>query len=124
MLEKYVFARFLIGGLINTAITYLFFLVLAAFLHQAVAYTISYIIGIVISYGLNGYFVFRSRFSLRSLSFFPLVYLVQYIAGLIVLDFATVRLAVSKEVAMLVVIAINIPLGFMLTRLVFTFKNN
>jgi hypothetical protein len=43
--------------------------------------------------------------------------------GLVVLEFATSRLAVPKEIAMLVVIAVNIPLGFMLTRLVFTFKN-
>ena len=88
------FIRFLVGGFLNTAVTYVLFIALAFFLTNAIAYTIAYAIGIAFSYLINTRFVFSTRVSARSAFAYPGVYLAQYLLGLAVLRTLTdIRLA-------------------------------
>ncbi|MFC4172892.1 GtrA family protein [Microvirga sp. GCM10011540] len=109
------FSKFLLGGAVNTGVTYALFVGAGQILSPSAAYTFAYILGIGLSYFINSFFVFRARASLRSALQFPVVYLVQYLTGLILLTILT-RLGLDSRIAMLLVIAVNVPLTFVLTR--------
>ena len=110
------FLRFLIGGSLNTVITYAIFLVLSSVLHYVFAFTITFLIGIIVSYGLAGTFVFDTGFHRRSAIRFPFVYVFQYLFGLGALAILIDAFDVSRHAAMLTVIATGIPLNFALQR--------
>ncbi len=112
------FMRYVIVGGTNTALTYLIYRLLLLLLAYAVAYTAAYLCGIVIAYVLNARFVFHQPFRWRAAVRFPLVYVVQYGAGVALLAFAVDTLHVSDELAPLVVIAVTVPLTFVLSRLI------
>ena len=61
----------------NTGVTYVIYLGFALFLPYTVAYTITTIIGIFLSYALNALFVFRRELALSAALQYPTVYLVQ-----------------------------------------------
>ncbi len=109
--------RFLIVGGLNTALTYALYLALLPLLDYMVAYTATYVIGIGLAYLLNTRFVFRVRPSMRTALAFPLVYLAQYVVGVIVLNAAIGLFDMPKPYAMLAVIAVTVPLTFLLSRL-------
>lgn len=111
------FMKFVLGGAVNTAATYVLFVVLSFALPSSAAYTIAYVAGIGISYLINTFFVFQVRTSLRAALQFPAIYLVQYILGLIVLA-ALTNMGLDSRIAMLAVIALNIPVTYILTRFV------
>ena len=115
-LENGPFLRFLVGGSVNTIVTYALFLTLSFFLHYSLAYTITFLLGIVLSYGLAATFVFDTGFDRRSALRFPLIYVLQYLYGLGGLSLLIDLLGVSRYAAMLVVIITSIPLNFMLQR--------
>lgn len=112
--------RFLIVGGLNTAITYALYLALLPMLDYAVAYTVTFIIGIGLAYALNTRFVFRVRASVRSAVAFPFVYLAQYGLGVLVLNVAVRGLEIPKQYALLIVIAVTMPIVFFLSRLSLT----
>jgi putative flippase GtrA len=110
------FVRFLVGGAVNTLITWALFLVLSDFLHLAVAYTIAYASGIAIAYAIAATFVFGTGFDARSALRFPSVYVIQYLYGLAVLSILIDDLEVPRQAAVLVVIVTSIPLTFILSK--------
>jgi putative flippase GtrA len=112
------FFRFLLVGAANTVSSYLLYLLLLAFFPYLIAYSLAYCIGIVISYFLNVRFVFRQRVSLATFLAFPLVYLVQYGLGALILWLLVDNAGVSPALAMAGVIAATIPVTFLTSRLV------
>jgi putative flippase GtrA len=110
--------RFVIAGAINTAVTYAIYLALLPWSGYALAYTIAYVAGIALSYVLNTWYVFRVRRDLRGLALFPLVYLAQYLIGMLVLSLAVNSFGVPAKFALLISIAITVPMTFLLSRLV------
>ncbi|ARP84092.1 hypothetical protein CAL12_26935 [Bordetella genomosp. 8] len=121
---KSQFLRFLVGGGINTAVTYVLFLALASFMRTSVAYTITYVFGIALSYAINILLVFRRRPSVATAAMYPAVYGLQYLYGLLMLSFLIDRVGMTKQVAMLVVIVTSIPLTFAATRLLLRKRDN
>ena len=115
------FFRFLVVGGLQTALSYGLFLLLNLFLPYAISYSIAYCCGIVISYFLNVLFVFREKLSLASFLKFPLVYVVQYLMGLLLLWLFVAKLDLPPAWAMLAVIAITVPVTFLTSR--FVLKN-
>jgi putative flippase GtrA len=109
--------RFVIAGAINTAVTYAIYLALLPWSGYAVAYTIAYVTGIALSYVLNTWYVFRVRRDLRGLALFPLVYLAQYLIGMLVLSLSVSSFGVPEKFALLISIAITVPMTFVLSRL-------
>lgn len=100
--------------------TYALYLVLLHYLDYRTAYGVAFLSGIVLSYALNVRFVFRVRPSWRSAILFPLVYVVQYLVGLGVLQLAVERFGIPREYALLASIAVSVPLSFLLTRVLLT----
>jgi putative flippase GtrA len=122
MSQKRHFFRFLLGGGANTAITYCLFLLLQWVMPAAAAYTISYIVGILLAYGINTMFVFQAKPSVRTALQFPAVYVIQYFSGLAFLTLFT-YLGLSNAAAMLLTIVVNVPISFLMTRYVLRSAN-
>ena len=118
------FLRFLAVGAANTAIGYALYLAAAQVMDYRWAYTTSYVLGIGSSYVLNSLFVFREPLSWRRLAAFPLVYLLQYLAGLGLLWLFVSRLGVPAEYGPLLVVPLTIPLTFLASRLVLTYRKS
>ena len=112
------FARFLVGGGLNTALTYAAFLLLELVLPAVTAYTIVYILGIFISYILNIYYVFKVKSTFPKALKFPIVYLVQYLFGVTILS-ALLDYGVDSRIAMIGVVIITIPVTFLISRAIF-----
>jgi len=110
--------RFLLGGGINTLITFALYYLLLRFFDYGVAYVISYIAGIFLSYVLNTSFVFRVDHSFRKLLRFPIVYMVTYVVGAGVLHASVEWLGVDKTVAPLIAVIFTVPIGYFLSRYV------
>lgn len=114
------FARFLVTGLFNTAITYALYLLFLQFMAYQLAYSVVFVLGILISYVLNAGFVFRTRMTLKTLARFPLVYGLQYALGMglvvVLVEFA----GVAAWLAPLCAIAITVPITFLLSKSIFS----
>jgi putative flippase GtrA len=108
--------RFLLAGIANTLATYALYLALLVWLDYDLSYTVCFVIGIALSYWLNARFVFRVAPNWRTFAAFPLVYLVQYLAGALVLNLAVRAFGVPREYALLASIVVNVPLTFLLSR--------
>lgn len=108
--------RFLIAGLVNTLIGYLLYLLLLLILPYQAAYTTSYGAGIFISYYLNSVYVFQRPLRWSSAVQYPLVYLVQYVTGLVTISLLVEQLSVDTRIASLLTILITLPLVYILSR--------
>ncbi len=107
--------RFLLAGVINTALTYVMYLLLLPLIGYLMAYSMAYLTGIVISYLLNTKFVFRVRHSVRGAALYPLIYVGQYFLGLVSLDIAIRYLGISKPFALLASLVVTVPTTYLLT---------
>ena len=107
-----------VGGGANTVLTYGLYLVFNLFLHFQVAYTASYVVGIIFSYFYNSLVVFKSPLSYVKFALFPVVYLVQYFLSIVLLSFFVQRLQVSEALAPIIVFIIVTPLTYLLSKLV------
>ncbi|MFF5993861.1 GtrA family protein [Lysinibacillus sp. KU-BSD001] len=112
------FFRFLIVGGINTVTTYIIYALFLLFLEYNFAYIISYVSGIIVSFILNGKFVFKVHLTLEKAIKFPLVYVVQYMINFLVLNFLIKQLAIHELIAPVIVIIISIPITFILSKVI------
>ncbi len=108
--------RFLIAGAVNTVVTYAIYLALLSLLDYTLAYTFAYVIGIVISYLMSTAFVFRVTRTAANMATFPLVYLVQYLLGALVLNLAVRWMGIPDRFALIASIVVTIPVTFFLSR--------
>ena len=111
------FVRFIVSGALNTGITYGLYLLLLPILGYLAAYSAAYVAGIFLSYWLNSAFVFRAPMNWRGLVRFPLVYVVQYLLTGFLLWLCVDTLGVDQQIALLVAIAVTIPVTFLAARL-------
>lgn len=112
----YEFVRFLLAGGVTTVLSYGIYLLFLLFLPYNIAYTISFLAGIAISYWLASRFVFQRDLSLRSALRYPLVYLFQYVMGLIILTILVERFHMKERWAPVIVVVCTIPMTFFLSR--------
>lgn len=116
------FLRYVAVGAVNTAITYVAYLVLLRFVPYAVAYTIAFVAGIGIAYVLQARHVFAAQRSWGSLLPFPLVYVVQYALGTFMLAWLVESGRTSRELALVGVLAVTVPLGFAASSVLFKLR--
>ncbi|NWF34647.1 GtrA family protein [Stenotrophomonas sp. SAM-B] len=107
------------SGGFNTAVTYAAYLFLLQVAEYKLAYTISYLGGLVIAFTLNRLFVFRAHRGWKSIVLFPLVYAAQYLLGLAVAIVWVETLSLPPAVAPIAAIIITVPVTFILSRAVF-----
>lgn len=112
------FKRFLAAGAFNAISGYAMYLLLNLVLDYRVAYTTSYLIGVLLSYWVNTTFVFRSALSWKSFAAFPSVYLLQYFLGLVLLWLFVNQLDISEKIAPLLAVPITVPLTFLASRFI------
>lgn len=117
-------AGFVIGGALNTAVTYLIYLALHQVLRYQLAYLLAYAAGIAFSYVFNSLVVFLRPMSWRGMLAFPAVYVVQYLASAGVLALIVEGFGVPAWWAPLLVSALMVPLTYLLARFVLTRFNH
>jgi putative flippase GtrA len=118
---KYInpeFARFALIGLFNTALSYVLFAIFSSFIHYNIAYTLVYVVGIFISYALNAQFSFRTTMHWKTLLAYPLVYVFQYGAGILLLPILIGTLGIDRLIAAPIVIVATLPISFLASRLI------
>lgn len=112
------FIKFLIVGVINTFSSYVIYLMFITFMTYNVSYTLSYFCGIVISYILNSVFVFKVNLTLKNAFKFPLVYIVQYLLNIILLNVFVKYTIINEVFAPILIIIISVPLTFVLSKII------
>ncbi|PKM77569.1 MAG: GtrA family protein [Firmicutes bacterium HGW-Firmicutes-15] len=112
------YASFLLCGAANTVLTYAMYAVFLLLMPYKLSYSLAYICGIIISYYLNSQFVFKEPVSLAKFLKYPVVYIVQYLLGIVILYICVDVLAISKWLAPIVVIIISLPVTFGLSKLI------
>ena len=110
--------RFLIGGVLNIVVGYGCYLILLHWLRYGVAYAGAYLVGLAVSYVFNALFVFRQPMRLRSALGYPLVYIAQFLLGLILLKILIEGLHIPEWLAPLAVNVLTIPVTFLASRLI------
>jgi putative flippase GtrA len=111
-------ASFLLCGAANTGLTYALYALFLLLMPYKLSYSLAYICGIVVSYYLNSQFVFKEPVSLAKFLKYPVVYIVQYLLGIVVLYICVDVLAISKWLAPIGVIIISLPVTFGLSKLI------
>jgi putative flippase GtrA len=110
--------RFLLVGATNTAVAYVLYLLFLIFMPYLYAYSISYGIGVVVSYVLNSLFVFRQPLSLGKFLQFPVVYVIQYGFGAVLLWLLVSQAALAPALAMIAVSVLTIPITYVTSRFI------
>lgn len=113
------FVRFLLTGGLNTAFTYAMYLLLLKFLPYLWSYSISYVCGILFAFLMSRFFVFKEQQGLKTVLFFPLIYLAQYLLGALIVWLWVKKLMLPVSIAPLVAIILSLPITFTLSKLVF-----
>nr|WP_253947847.1 GtrA family protein [Paenibacillus ehimensis] len=111
------FVKFIISGLVNTLATYVVYLLFLNISTYTVSYSVSYFLGILLSYYLNSKFVFNERMSTKKLIRYPIVYISQYLINTIGL-YLLVNFGISEKIAPIIIICITIPITFVLSKLI------
>jgi len=110
------FARYVIVGAVNTAATYVLLVALMRVIEYRLAYSIAYVVGIALGCWLQCRLVFHVPLDWRNAIRFPAVYAVQYLIGLLLLWVLVDGAGMRREWAALLVIMLNVPIGFLTLR--------
>lgn len=109
--------RFVIAGAVNNVTTLLLYWALLLVVPYWLAYSIVYVTGIAQAYWLNTRLVFRVKPTRHTAIAYPLIYVVQYLLGLLVLRSAVEILRWPQGVAIFLSIAVSMPVTFVLSRM-------
>lgn len=109
---------FLIGGGLNTGLTYCLYLLLSYLIDYQIAYAIAYVAGIAFAYFFNSKVVFKVEHSLLGMLIYPTIYLVQYIFGALLLNLLVEHLHLHKAIAPILVILLLLPSSYLLNKIV------
>lgn len=110
--------RFIVGGTINTAFTYLLYLVFNSFLAYQIAYFAAYAIGVVFAYWFNATVVFQVPLSWKGLFSYPVVYIIQYILSAFFLGSLIELFQIGESIAPLLVAGAMIPITYLMSKFV------
>jgi len=112
--------RYGLNGIINTVITYGLFLVISEYVDYRIAIGIAYVIGIIISFFLNGKFVFKAK---GKFGLFISIMITMFLVNLSITWILVESFMMQKEWAQLLAILLVFGLGYILNKK-FTFKEN
>jgi putative flippase GtrA len=109
---------FLVGGGLNTGLTYALYLFLSYLIDYQIAYAIAYAAGIVFAYIFNSKIVFKVEQSWVGMLIYPSIYLVQYLFGALLLGILVEYLHLHKAIAPILVIVLLLPSSYLLNKIV------
>ena len=112
--------RFILAGALNTALTYLLYLLLLQFMSYRISYKVTYVAGIAFGYWINATWVFLSQPGRKSAFIYPIAYVSQYVIGLLLLSVFIETFSIDERLAPLLVIIITVPVMFIMTRAIFS----
>lgn len=121
-LMKLDFARFLVSGGFNTALTYGIYLLLLLVIPYTASYTISYAAGVLLAYILNRFFVFKSHRGLQSALLLPLIYGIQYGLSMLILWCWVEKFGLDERLAPIAAIVITLPITYIFSKIAFSDK--
>lgn len=116
------FIRFVMVGILATALHYGLYFVGQRIIDVNVAYTLGYALSFVANFYLTAYFTFGRKPSWKKAFGFGGAHLFNYLLHIVLLNLA-LRAGVPKPLAPLPVFAIAIPVNFLLVRFVFKRKD-
>lgn len=114
--------RFLISGSLNTITTYAIYLLLLNRFSYQQSYTAAFVAGILMSYFANRVFVFKAHQGIKTVLLFPLVYLLQYFIGLVVLWVWIDFFELNPRFGPLITILVSLPVTYMVSKAFFIGK--
>ena len=119
--KRYEFIRFCVVGVVASGLHYGVYYLLQTKIDVNVAYTVGYLISLICNFFLTSYLTFHSSPSIRKALGFGGSHLI----NLIHLSFLNLflYLGISKVLAPVLVLAIAVPINFILLRWVFKHKN-
>ncbi|HEY5806922.1 MAG TPA: GtrA family protein [Povalibacter sp.] len=91
------------------------YLLLLLWFQYELAYVVSYLVGIGLAY-VSSAFVFKEPLRRTSALVFPVVYVVQFVLGLVLLRFAVEALGIPEALALAFSVAVTLPLTFLMSR--------
>lgn len=110
--------RFVVTGVLATAIHYGVYYALLNFINTSIAFTIGYFLSFIFNYYMSAHFTFRKKTSARNGVGFLGAHIFNYLLQVSLLN-VFLYLGVPKAFAPLPVYAISIPVNFMVVRFVF-----
>ncbi len=113
---NFKFLRFIGVGGVNTLVSYSIYVYLIFMVDYQVAYAVAFVIGILLSYWLNTRFVFNTGYSKKKFILFPIVYVIQYIFGALLLNIIVEHLSFNKIFAPILVVIFLLPLTYVLSK--------
>lgn len=116
--RKNQWGKFLLGGGLNFAITYVVYVILNTIMYFQFAFAIAYGVGIIWGYWFNTKFVFNAKISLAAFLRYPTVYVFQYFQSAIVLWVGVEMFQMNKNLVPIVATIISIPVTFTLSKLI------
>lgn len=118
-LGNFKLSKYILAGAFNTGLTYLLYLVLINLIPYIWAYSFTFAVGIILGYFLNALWVFKSKLQWQSMLSYPLLYLVNYTLGVMLLWLLVERFGLSKEMAPILVVIISLPIMYAFTKIIF-----
>ncbi len=115
-----VFSKFLLSGGINFVLTYLIYLGALLIFSYRVSYSIAYFSGIVFSYFINKLFVFEANYTKKQWVLFPMIYLFQYLFGLVLGTIWVEFFLLNEKWVPIFTTVVCIPPTFILMKLLFS----
>ena len=116
------FIRFVIVGILATALHYGIYFLLQRFINVNIAYTLGYALSFIANFYLTAYFTFGKKPSWSKAFGFVGEHLFNYLLHIVLLN-TFLWLGLSKTLAPIPVFAIAIPVNFLLVRFVFKRKD-
>jgi putative flippase GtrA len=108
--------KFLIGGAINTAMTYSIYLGFSYLMPYQMAYFFAYLTGIVFSFLFNSIVVFRVPLNWDRLIPYPFIYFFQYVFSAILLGVLVEAVGLNESIAPLLIALLLAPLAYLLNK--------
>lgn len=112
------FYSFLLVGVINTILTYMIYVISLYVVKYLVAYTLSFMAGILISYYLNATMVFKTKLTIYKFMGYLGNYALQYTLGLCFLYIGVSFLKLNPVLVPLMIVILLIPITFLLNKTV------
>ena len=115
------FIRFCIVGVIAAGIHYGVYYLLMSFINVNISYTLGYVVSLFCNFFLTSYLTFRSVPSIKKALGFGGSHLLNYLLHIALFNLL-LYLDISPRIAPVLVMAIVVPINFLLLRWVFTHK--